>query len=280
MTLIINFKTKVMSNIYYKFHDWLFPIDENRSDIVTIPRYNYINSVHFQKVVLDYLAWNGIDKKGNITSSKVYPTRTQILENKTALAQCGFSTGKYIEKLVVLVFLETKKEIPDLNPELFAHFFEDCYHNSKLTKFTTLEAQNSNQTTKEYYDSLKRFLIEIQGFLETEDLRTRIGCNHTETPNLGNCFRCEEFITSFAKIGLNCNEIGKFTINYFINPHLKELIGESLGDTLEKRFDELTSGEMKDLIKIIPLNRRYDKYFKEIQSIPDYKVSVTEQNSL
>lgn len=268
------------NRLYYKLHSWLFPIDENRSDIVTIPRYNFINSVPFQKVVLDYLAWNGIDKKGNVTSSKVYPTRTQILENKTALAQCGFSTGKYIEKLAVFVFLETKKEIPDLNPELFAYFFEENYHNMKLTRFVTLEAQKSNQTTKECYDSLKRFLTGIQGFLEVEDLRTRIECNHTETPNLGNCFRCEEFITPFCKIGLNCNEIGQFTINYFINPHPKVLIGESLGDTLEKRFDELTTGEMKNFVKKVPLNRRYDKYFKEIQTFPDYKVSVTEQNSL
>ncbi|WP_288377624.1 hypothetical protein [uncultured Chryseobacterium sp.] len=270
----------IENKFYYKLHSWLFPIDENRSDTVTIPRYNFINSVPFQKVVLDYLAWNGIDKKGNVTSNKVYPTRTQILENKTALAQCGFSTGKYIEKLVVLVFLETKKEIPNLNSELFAHFFEENYHNSKLFRFATLETQKSNQTTKQYYDSLKSFLIEIQGFLETEDLRTRIECNHTETPNLGNCFRCEEFITPFCKIGLNCNEIGKFTINYFINPHLKELIGESLGEILEKRFYESASSEMKGFVKMIPLNRRYDKYFKEIQTIPNFKVSITEQNSL
>jgi hypothetical protein len=49
---------------------------------------------------------------------------------------------------------------------------------------------------------------------------------------------------------------------------------------LEKRFDELTSGEMKDFVKMVPLNRRYDKYFKEIQTIPNYNVTVTEQNSL
>ncbi|WP_295230340.1 hypothetical protein [uncultured Chryseobacterium sp.] len=266
-----------------RFHDkfnWLFPTDNTESDIVTVPRYNFINSVPFQKVVLDFLAWNGIDKKGNVISNKVYPTRTQILENKTALAQCRFSTGKYIEKLVVFVFLETKKEIPDLNPELFAHFFEENYHNSRLTKFADLETQKSNKTIKEHYNSLKGFLIEIQGFLEVEDLRARIECNHTETPNLGNCFRCEEFITPFCKIGLNCNEIGQFSINYFINPHLKELIGECLGDTLEKRFYESASSEMKGFVKMIPLNRRYDKYFKEIQTIPNFKVSITEQNSL
>lgn len=270
----------IENKFYYKLHSWLFPNDKNRSDMVTIPRYNYLNSVPFQKVVLDYLAWNGIDKKGNVTSNKVYPTRAQILENKTSFAQCGFSTGKYIEKLVVFVFMETKKVIPDLNPELFAYFFEENYHNSKLVKFAALETQKSNKTTKDYYGSLKKFLIEIQSFLEVEDLRTRIECNHTEIPNLGNCFTCEEFITPFCKIGLNCNEIGQFSINYFINPHLKELIGESLGDTLEKRFDELTTGEMKDFVKMIPLNRRYDKYFKEFQTIPNYKISVTEQNSL
>lgn len=270
----------IENKFYDKLKSWLFPINENRSDIVTVPRYNYINSLPFQKIVLDYLAWNGIDKKGNVTSNKVYPTRTQILENKTALAQCKFSTGKYIEKLVVFVFLETKKEIPDLNPELFAYFFEESYHNSKLSKFATLDAQKSNKTTKEHYGKLKRFLTEIQCLLEVEDLRTRIECNHIETPNLGNCFRCEDFITPFCKIDLNCDTLGRFSIHYFINPHLKELIGESLGNILEKRFDELTSGGMKAFVKMVPLNRRYDKYFKEIQTISNYKVSVTEQKSI
>ncbi|MGU3374445.1 hypothetical protein [Chryseobacterium sp. M5A1_1a] len=69
-------------------------------------------------------------------------------------------------------------------------------------------------------------------------------------------------------------------MTYFINPHLKELVGESLRDIVEKRFDELITGEMKDLIKVIPLNRRYDKWFREIQTIPHYGVTVTEQNSL
>jgi len=280
MTWIINLKVKVMGNAYYKLHDWLFPIDKNRRDIVTIPPYNYINSMPFQKIVLDFLAWNGIDKKGNITSKRVYSTRIEILENRTALARCGFSTGKYIEKLVVSEFLEMKKEIPNLNPVMFAHFLDDSYHNSKLTKFTTLGVQKSNQTTRECYDSLKFFLIEIQSLLETEYLRTQIECNHTETPNLGNCFRCEEFITPLAKIGLNSDETGQFSINYFINPHLKELVGDSLGEILEKKFDELVYGEMKDFVKITPLNRRYDKWFKEIRTIPNYKVTVTEQNSL
>lgn len=266
----------IENKFYDKLQSWLFPINENRSDIITVSRYNYINSVPFQKIILDYLTWNGIDKKGNVTTNKVYPTRTQILENKTALARCGFSTGKYIEKLVVFVFLETKKDISNLNPELFAYFFEENYHNSKLVKFATLEIQKSNKTIKKNHDSLKRFLIEIQSFLEAENLRTRIEGNHTETPNLGNCFRCEDFITPFCKIGLNCDTLGRFSIHYFINPHLKELIGESLGDTLEKRFYELSTGEMKDFIKMIPLNRRYDKYFKEIQTISNYKVIVTE----
>ncbi|MCJ7935632.1 MAG: hypothetical protein MUW56_18905 [Chryseobacterium sp.] len=136
------------NRFHNKLNNWLFPIDENERDIITVPRYNYINSVPFQKVVLDFLAWNGIDKKGNVTSNRVYPTRIEILETRTALVKCGFSTGKYIEKLVVFVFLETKKEIPDLNPVLFAHFFEEKYNNSKLVKFTTLEAQKSNKTTR------------------------------------------------------------------------------------------------------------------------------------
>lgn len=76
----------IKNRFYNKLNNWLFPTDENERDIVTVPRYNFINSVPFQKVVLDYLAWNGIDKKGNIASNKVYPTRTQILENQTALA--------------------------------------------------------------------------------------------------------------------------------------------------------------------------------------------------
>lgn len=234
--------------------------------------------------MLDYLTWNGIDKKGNVTYKKAYPALTKIQENRTALRECVFANGKYIEKLIVSEFLEMKRNIPDLNPVMFANFYEEQYHNIKLAKFTTLEAQKSNKITNEYYDAIKVFLIEIQSYLEALDLRTRIECNFTETENWNNRFRIEEFITPFAKLSLNVDTLGKFNINYFINPHLKELIGESLGDTLEKRFDELAICEMKDLIKMIPLNRRYDRYFEELlrftRTFPHYKAVITDKNSL
>lgn len=167
---------------------------------------------------------------------------------------------------------------------MFIHFFEDCYHNLKLVKFTTLEAQKSNEITKWNYDIIKRFLIEIQGYLEAEHLRTRIECDFSETRNWHNTARVEEFVTPFAKVGLNCDKSARFSINYFINPHLKELIGESLGDILEKRFNEFITGEMKDIVKMTPLNRRYDRYFEELlrftRTFPHYKAIVTERNSL
>ncbi len=240
-------------------------------------------STPFQKLILDYLAWNGINKKGNITSNKVYPTRTEIQENRKLLRKCGFTTAD-IEKLIVLEFLEMKRNIPDLDSEMFIHFFKDCYHNLKLVKFTTLEAQKSNENTKQYHNIIKGFLVEIQSYLETEYLRTRIECDFSETRNWKNTARVEEFITPFAKIGLNCDKSAKFSINYFINPNLKELIGESLGDTLEKRFNEFITGEMKDIVKMTPLNRRYDRYFEEMlrftRTFPHYKAIITDKNSL
>lgn len=126
---------------------------------------------------------------------------------------------------------------------------------------------------------MMRFLIEIQGYLDALDLRTRIECNFTECENWNNFSRVEEFVTPFAKIALNCDTLGRFSLNYFINPHLKELVGESLGDTLEKRFDE-----MKDFVKMIPLERRYDRYFEELlrftKVYPHYKAVITEKNFL
>ena len=244
------------------------------------PPVDHLYSTSFQKVVINYLKWYGVSKKGNITSSKVYPTFVEILETKNILRKCDFTTGEYIEKLVIYEFLEMKERMPDLNPVMFAHFFEDDYHNSKLVKFATLETQKSNQKTKEHYDNTRRILIEIQGYLKTNDLRIRVECIHTENTNWFNRTRVQEFITPFCKLALNCNELGRYNITYFINPHFKELVGESLGNKLEKRFNELENGEIKDLVKIIPLNRRYDKWFKEIQSIPNHKVTVTEQNSL
>lgn len=72
--------------------------------------------------------------------------------------------------------------------------------------------------------------------------------------------------------------VGKRWVN------LKEFIGESLGNTLEKRFNELTNGEFKDLIKMIPMNRRYNRYFEELLTLatmyPHYKAVITERNSL
>jgi hypothetical protein len=56
-----------------------------------------------------------------------------------------------------------------------------------------------------------------------------------------------------------------------------------LGDNLEKRFDELTNGEMKGFVKMIPLERRYDRYFEELVGFskiyPNYKAVITEKNS-
>lgn len=267
------------NRFYDKLHGWLFPIDEYERDIVPVSSYHYYSPSPFQKVMLDYLAWNGVDKKGNVTNKKVYPTLAEIQENRTALRECGFANGEYVEKLIVSEFLEMKVNIHDLNPVMFANFYEDKYHNIKLSKFTTLEAQKSNQNTKTHYDSMMRFLIEIQGYLDALDLRTRIECNFTECENWNNFSRVEEFVTPFAKIALNCDTLGRFSLNYFINPHLKELVGESLGDTLEKRFDE-----MKDFVKMIPLERRYDRYFEELlrftKVYPHYKAVITEKNFL
>ncbi|PWN60445.1 hypothetical protein [Chryseobacterium viscerum] len=269
------------TRFYDKIHNWLLPMPEQQCDV--FPPVNYHYYTPFQKLILDYLAWNGIDKKGNITSNKVYPTRNEIQENRTLLRKCGFTTGD-IEKLVVYEFLEMKRNIPDLDSEMFIPIFEDNYHNLKLVKFATLEAQKSNENTREYYDNIKGFLIEIQGYLGVEYLRTRIECDFTDIRNWKNTARVEEFVTPFAKVGLNCSKSAKFNINYFINPHLKELIGESLGDTLEKRFDEFTNGELKDFIMMIPLNRRYDRYFEELlrftRTHPNYKAVITNKNSL
>lgn len=268
-----------MGKVYGRLHNWLFPIDKYERDIITVPPHDYFHSTPFQKLIKEHLAWNAIDR-----SKRVYPTRVEIQENRALLRKCGFSDGKYIEKLIVSEFLEMKRNIPDLNSVNFAHFFEEHYHNVKLVKFAILEAQKSNEITKECYDSIKGFLIEIQGYLEVFDLRTRIECDFVDTGNWNNCSRVEEFVTPFAKVSLICNKSAKFSINYFINPHLKELVGESLGDTLEKRFDELANGEMKDFIKMVPLERRYDRYFEELlrfsQTNLNYKAVITDKNSL
>ncbi|WP_126652792.1 hypothetical protein [Chryseobacterium aureum] len=268
-----------MGKIYDKLHNWLFPIDEYERDIVTIPPYDYFHSTPLQKLIKDYLAWNETDR-----SKRVYPTRIEIQENRATLRKCGFSDGKYIEKLILSEFLEMKRNIPDLNSVRFAHFFEECYHNVKLARFATLEVQKSNEVTKEYYDNMKKFLIEIQGFLGVVDLRTRIECNFTECENWNNFSRVEEFVTPFAKIALKCDTLGRFSFNYFFNPHLKEIVGESLGDAVEKYFDELDNCEMKDFVKMIPLERRYDRYFGELlrftKIYPHYKAVITEKNSL
>ncbi|REC64361.1 hypothetical protein DRF65_01960 [Chryseobacterium pennae] len=268
------------NRFYDKIHNWLLPVPEQQCDVFP-PLHRY--QTPFQKLILDYLAWNGIDKKGNVTSNRVYPTRMEILEVKSTLRKCGFSTGD-IEKLIVLEFLEMKRNIPDLDSEIFISIFEDSYCNLKLAKFATLEAQKSNEITKEHYDTTKRFLIEIQACLEVEYLRTRIECNFTEIGSWNNPTRVEEFVTPFAKLQLNCNKSAKFSINYFINPHIKELIGEALGNTLEKRFNELATGEFKHLVKMTPLNRRYDRYFEDLlrctRTFPNYKAVITDKNSL
>lgn len=122
------------NRFYDKIHNWLLPVPEQQCDVFT-PLHHY--QTPFQKLILDYLAWNGINKKGNVTSNKVYPTRMEILEAKSTLRKCGVSTGD-IEKLIALEFLEMKRNIPDLDSVIFISIFEDNYHNLKLAQFVTL----------------------------------------------------------------------------------------------------------------------------------------------
>lgn len=269
---------------YLKFLSWLFPVSAQQDDVMPSSPHRYLNSIHLQKIITDFLAWNGIDKKGRLNSNKVYPTRVEILETRTAVRKCGFSDGKCIEKLIVSEFLEMKKAIPNLIPEKFIYLFEEKYHNVKLVKFSDLEVQKFIQTIKQYFGTIKGFLIEIQAFLSVVDLRTGIECSYSENGNWYHCSKVEEFVTPFAMIGLNCNKSAKFSINYFINPHLRELVGEFLAVTVENKFSELANGELKDFIKMIPLERRYDRYFEELlrfsKTHPNYKAVIADKNSL
>ena len=140
----------MFTTIYLKVLEYLFPVPEQQNDAIP-PVHSYLNSIPLQKVIVDFLAWNGIDEKGSLSSNRVYPTRVEILETRTAVRKCGFSTTEFIEKLVVSEFLELKKEIPNLVPEKFIYYFEQDYHNLKLVKFATLKVQKSNQTTNRYY---------------------------------------------------------------------------------------------------------------------------------
>lgn len=124
-----------MGNVYNKLLSWLFPLDEFERDIVPFSMYHYFSHSPFQKLIVDYLTWNGIDKKGNVTNNKVYPTYAEIVENRTALRKCGFSSNKNIENLIVSEFLETKVNIPDLNPLKFACLYEKQYTIVKLSDF-------------------------------------------------------------------------------------------------------------------------------------------------
>lgn len=274
----INNVLKMFTQNYLKFLNWLFPVSERQNDAIPPTPHRYLNSIHLQKVITDFLAWNGINKKGNVTSKRVYPTRIEILETRTAVRKCGFSDGKCIEKLIVSEFLEMKKEMPNLIPEKFIYLFEENYHNIKLIQFATLETQKSNKITREHYNRIRGFLIEIQACLEAVDLRTRIECDYSDTGTWYHCSKVEEFVTPFAKVSLICNKSAKLSINYFINPHIIELIGESLSDIVEKQFDEFANGEMKDLVKMIPLERRYDRYFEELlrfsHTNPNYENSL------
>ena len=60
---------------------------------------------------------------------------------KGTLRKCGFSNGNYIEKLIVSEFLEMKRNISDLNSEMFIPIFEDNCYNLKFAQFATLETQ-------------------------------------------------------------------------------------------------------------------------------------------
>ncbi|WP_419495155.1 hypothetical protein [Chryseobacterium bernardetii] len=71
-----------LSKLFDKIHEWLIPTEQG-CDI--FPPVDHLYSTPFQKVVMNYLKWYGVTKKGDITSSKVYPTFVEILETKNIL---------------------------------------------------------------------------------------------------------------------------------------------------------------------------------------------------
>ena len=130
------------------------------------------------------------------------------------------------------------------------------------------------------YQNIILTIDRIQGWLENEELRTRVESDFTvEQSPQHTYYQCT---TAFCVVSLGCDELGRYNIVYSVDYRIKEMISDIFASTLIRRIYEFTPGEMEPFVKIGTLYLDCVKVmaavFEETKTRPCHKIINRKQH--
>lgn len=105
-----------------------------------------------------------------------------------------------------------------------------------------------NAKIHDAYQNIILTIDRIQGWLQKEELRTRIESDFTTEPVPQHTYY--QCTTAFCIVSLGCDELGRYNIVYSVDFRIKEMISDLFASTLIRRIYEFTPGEMEPFVKI------------------------------
>lgn len=236
----------------------------------------------FETLVLAYLEYSGIDSCGNSLNEKRILSEKDIERIDSILEYTGFLNDGAIETLILQEWQEQKANNPNLTPVIFAPEFIEKFHNTKFEKFVPDYVLNRNKNLKEAYSDILITIHKIQGFLDHEELRTKIESDFRNNPFVkSRIFQC---VTPFCILSLGCDEMGRYSIVYSIDHRIRDMISSDMTSTLLRRIYEFTPGGMEPFVRIGSLDANcidtFDQLIEQSKSDPSHKIIMREKNGL
>jgi bacterioferritin-associated ferredoxin len=203
----------------------------------------------FKKLVLSYLLQNGISDVPLQASNN----RDFISD---ALEHLGFSD--LMEKVIMKKWHESK----NLAPAVFSEEFVNDYKYFYLAEFAHEDVIKRNNQLVEVYDKIIAYIMDIQSYLENEELRTRVESDfRTYHDAMATMFQCT---TPFCMVSLGCSTKGRYNIMYSLDYEILQMIPNSAVNDLLRRIYELTSGELVEFLRIGSLCTNCVQVFKTL----------------
>jgi bacterioferritin-associated ferredoxin len=202
----------------------------------------------FEFLVLTYLQNNGIDESGKFIGTKAELTAKDIEWIELSQKAAGLYESPFLEDLVIEEWKQMKELNNNLNPVEFSKEFVENYHNTKMEQYLPDDVIERNKNILAAYSNLIITIERIQGWLNEDELRTRIESNFIKKKGVKSTI--SQCTTPFCAISLGCDGMGRYNLVYSIDYRFKEMISEDFASTLIRRIYEFTPGEMEPFVRI------------------------------
>lgn len=234
----------------------------------------------FEMLVMEYLKNYGIDKFGNDTGVKMKLSQEEMDWIVLTLKAAGFIEETFIEELIIEEWHQIKENNTGLTPSIFAPHFVIQYHNIKIERFVSDDIIERNKNLASAYSDIVDAIEKIQGWLEHEDLRTRIETDSLQIESLKTTI--SQCTTPFCIVSLGCDEVGRYNLVYSVDPRIQEILPNNFASILIRRIYDFTPGAMESFVRIGSLYedciQTFEQLMEEAKTLPFHKVIVKEQH--